>query len=99
VAELWTLGIEKRMKDLNPERRQRFVRQLLAAALDLAAIEAAPPRYPIIRVLGRRVWRVAFSIELGVLRFFSLLMGVEKEFMNLFRVAQNSVRRADPCDV
>ena len=83
---------------ITAERKQKYSRQLLAAALDLAARESVPPAFPLVRFGGRRLWRFAFRVEFGVLRLFSRIFGVKREFMSLFRIARSSVRQTHTND-
>jgi len=59
------------MRNYNSKWRQKYIRQLFAAAIDLAAHEALPPRPPVMRIMGRRLWQLAFLVELGALRIFN----------------------------
>ena len=86
------------MTNFTTNLRRKYVLQLFGAALDLAAYAAVSPSPAVIQRIVQGLWQFAITTELNALRLFSMVLGVEKEFMGLFRFATTAIKRTDTHD-
>lgn len=80
------------MKNPTDKWRRKYTKSLLASALDLPVRSSIACRRPVAGFKSLWLLKCICFVELTLLRFFSCLIGIDQEFMTMYRLAKNSVR-------